>query len=59
MYRRLAHVQSHRTDVGLQERRSIGFRGSELGGSTGVDESGLRDAGKCEDRPEIRFDEVE
>lgn len=58
-YRRLAHMQSHGLDVGLEEPTAIGFRGSELGGSAGMDESGLRDAEKCEDCAEIRFDEVE
>ena len=52
-YRRLAHMQSHGLDVGFQECTAIGFRGSELGGSASIDESGLGDAEKCEDCAEI------
>ena len=36
--------EAHCLDVGLQERRAIGARGLETGGSTSVDEGGLCNA---------------
>jgi hypothetical protein len=53
------YMHSDHLGAGLQERRPVGFHGPDLGNSTDVDKSGLRNTEKYQDCAEIRFNEID